>query len=244
MLTLYQFPLSHFCEKARWALDYKGLEYRAVNLLPGLHVKTTRRLADRSSVPILVHDRTTIQGSGQIISHLDSSFPQHPLTPGDETARRDALEWEAFADAEIGVHVRRICYQVLLQHPETVIPMFTQDGPWYGRLLLPLIFQRLQARMREFMDINAATARSSERSLAAALDKVHSRLNGNQYLVGERFTRADLTVAALLAPLFQPRGYGLRQTKFPPEFEALGERYADRLGWPRWLYRECRERSH
>ena len=50
-LVLYQFPISHFCEKARWALDYKGLDYTTKNLLPGLHVKTTKKLAARSSVP-------------------------------------------------------------------------------------------------------------------------------------------------------------------------------------------------
>ena len=35
--TLYQFPISHYCEKVRWAMDYKKLEYKAKNLLPGLH---------------------------------------------------------------------------------------------------------------------------------------------------------------------------------------------------------------
>ena len=37
MRILYQFPLSHFCEKARWMLDYKELEYVAQNLMPGAH---------------------------------------------------------------------------------------------------------------------------------------------------------------------------------------------------------------
>jgi Glutathione S-transferase, N-terminal domain len=27
MIQLYQFPFSHFCEKARWALDYKSIAY-------------------------------------------------------------------------------------------------------------------------------------------------------------------------------------------------------------------------
>ena len=43
-LKLYQFAISHYCEKIRWALDYKGLNYETVNLLPGQHVKTIRKL--------------------------------------------------------------------------------------------------------------------------------------------------------------------------------------------------------
>ena len=53
MIKLYQFPISHYCEKIRWALEYKGLEYRKVNLLPGFHIKTTTKLVGKSSVPVL-----------------------------------------------------------------------------------------------------------------------------------------------------------------------------------------------
>jgi glutathione S-transferase len=37
MRVLYQFPLSHYCEKARWLLDHKELDYVAHNLIPGFH---------------------------------------------------------------------------------------------------------------------------------------------------------------------------------------------------------------
>ena len=52
MLMLYQFPVSHYCEIARWGLDYKQQAYQKKNLLPGLHVKRTRKLTGESSVPI------------------------------------------------------------------------------------------------------------------------------------------------------------------------------------------------
>ena len=41
---LYQFPISHYCEKARWQLDHKGLAYRTRNLLPGLQIRTVSSL--------------------------------------------------------------------------------------------------------------------------------------------------------------------------------------------------------
>jgi len=50
MLTLYQFPISHYCEKIRWALDHKGLDYKLVNLLPGFHVSTAKKLSGRASL--------------------------------------------------------------------------------------------------------------------------------------------------------------------------------------------------
>ena len=73
---LYQFPISHYCEKVRWAMDHKGLEYKLKNLLPGLHLKTTRKMAKKSSVPILVDTNKQglpeqIQNSHIILNYLD-----------------------------------------------------------------------------------------------------------------------------------------------------------------------------
>ncbi|MBW2292390.1 MAG: glutathione S-transferase N-terminal domain-containing protein, partial [Deltaproteobacteria bacterium] len=44
-ITLYEFSLSHYNEKARWALDYKGIPYRSRPVLPGFHQGILRRLS-------------------------------------------------------------------------------------------------------------------------------------------------------------------------------------------------------
>ena len=48
MLKLYTFNISHFSEKARWALDYEGIPYEERVLLPGPHQLVTRRVAQRT----------------------------------------------------------------------------------------------------------------------------------------------------------------------------------------------------
>jgi len=84
MLTLYQFPISHYCEKIRWTLDYKKLIIKIINLLPGLHVLKTQKLAPHAFVPILVHDNKVIQGSSKIITYLDKEYSEQSLTPKKE----------------------------------------------------------------------------------------------------------------------------------------------------------------
>ena len=39
-MKLLVFPHSHFCEKARWALDFKGIPFEPVAVMPGLHLLT------------------------------------------------------------------------------------------------------------------------------------------------------------------------------------------------------------
>ena len=84
MIELYQFPFSHFCEKVRWALDYKGVAYRPVNLLPGFHFRYLVKLAPKTSVPVLRDGATVVQDSSAIIDYLDRRYANPALTPSKE----------------------------------------------------------------------------------------------------------------------------------------------------------------
>ncbi len=64
MTTLITIPFSHYCEKARWALDWCGVPYVERACLPGLHLRHTRRIGGRT-VPAL------IRGDGS--AHVDST---------------------------------------------------------------------------------------------------------------------------------------------------------------------------
>ncbi len=241
MLTLYQFPISHYCEKARWALDYKHLDYEVRNLLPGLHVLKTKKLAPHASVPILVDDGKAIQGSGDIISWLDDKFPERNLTPVAEQLKQEALAWEKYVDTEIGIHVRRCCYQVLLDYPDIVIPFLAHNGPWYGKPLLTIMFPRLRKKMRAMMNINEDSARKSREHLEAAIDRVYGQLQKRPFLVGDEFTRADLAAASLLAPLCKPEKYGLNwPVRFPDQLEALIDEFRGRMAWVHKVYESYR----
>jgi len=241
MITLYQFPISHYCEKIRWALDYKGLEHKTINLLPGLHIKTTTKLAKHSSVPVLTDSEVVLQNSSKIITYLDETYPEKSLTPADEIIQLEALEWEKFVDAEIGVHVRVCCYHILLEHPETVIPFFAHKGPWYGSLLMKLGFSKLKVKMRKMMNINAASFAESKTILNTAVDKIYQHLQNNDFLAGSTFSRADLAAASLLAPLVMPDGYGLNwPKKIPADLQALMDEFKDRTVWVDEIYKKYR----
>lgn len=207
-LRLYQFAISHYCEKIRWALDFKGLNHDTINLVPGQHLKTIRRLTGGpTSVPVLDHDGHLVQGSAAILDYLDASFPDRPLTPADPEARALALDWEQRLDDLAGPAVRCYSYHHLLQRPKLVIPMLTAGTPFYNRILLSLIFSKLEELMRRYMKINEKTADQSRQEMDSILAELAASYSSRPYLAGDGFSRADLTAAALFAPLFQPAAY-------------------------------------
>lgn len=204
-MILYQFAISHYCEKARWALDYKNLSYQVINLLPGPHLFTTKRLTGQTSVPVLNHNGKNIHDSTAILSYLDEITPEKSLTPQAETLRKEALELEDYLDQEIGIHLRRFFYHTYLENRKEVTSFILHNGPRYGPLLYAFIFPLIKKVMKKGMRINKESAARSEKRLTNGLHKLNKILSQNQFLVGNKFSRADLTAAALLAPLCAPQ---------------------------------------
>lgn len=223
-IKLYQFCISHYCEKARWALDYKGINYQTVNLLPGQHVNTIRKLTGaESSVPVLEHDGQIIQGSGHILDYLDKVFPDKPLLPADPDLQARVLEWEQKLDEQAGPALRTWVYHYFLQRPKVVVPMLAAGTPFYNRILLSLAFSRVDEIMRKWMKISQKTADSSQATLEALVTELAEIYQQRPFLVGDQFTRADLTACSLLAPLFQPPEYPVpwpKPTRVPKPVQA------------------------
>lgn len=241
MITLYQFPISHFCEKVRWALDYKGLDYRIINLLPGAHIKLIKGMAKKSEVPVIKHDGKTVQGSSAIISYLDQVYPKRLLTPTNPTQQQMALEWEAYVDRSIGPQVRAYFYYYLLDMPDVVIPLLVQGQPWHKKLLFRLMFRKVRRSMRSFMNLNEDTAKRSLKEIRLALRGLSERLSTSPFLAGDYFTRADLAAASLLAPFVQPEKYGLNwPDTLPHELLQTSELLKPELEWVARLYQDYR----
>ena len=242
MMSLYQFEFSHFCEKARWALDYKGLAHARKTLLPGPHARVAKKLAPHSSLPILVDDRTVVQDSTSIITYLDEKYPDRPLTPCDAQEAKEALAWEEYLDDEIGVPVRLWFYYHALPERDCALRFLLEGAPWYGRPLLTLIYPKLRAAMTALMNIRAESARQSEERLVAALDRLDAALKDRRFLVGDRFSRADLTACALLR-----RHCAVASTSTAPAVPAavfaLRDAHKARpfVSWVREIYRSHRQ---
>jgi glutathione S-transferase len=198
VIELYQFPFSHYCEKVRWALDYKGIAYRTVDLLPGFHFRRLAKLAPKTCVPVLRDGATVVQDSSAIIDYLDQRYANLALTPSDPHAAREALDWEEYLDEQIGVNIRLWFYHHALSVRRFGVSFLLQGAAWHKKPLFILVYPKVRGAMLQSMNINSDTARQAEERLRAALEKLDVALVGRRFLVDDRFSRADLPACALL----------------------------------------------
>jgi len=209
-MKLHQFPVSHYCEKIRWVLDYKGLKYEPVNYLPGRHFRPIKKLSGQTSVPVLTYRGEVISGSAAIIDYLDISFPEHSLTPDDPDLKQQVLEWEQQMDDEVGPAVRLWTYHHLLSHPELMIPLLAAGQPFWTDWLMRMKYAGIEKGMRDWMNINEETAAAARKTMTTHLTQLRKAYSQSHYLVGDSFSRADLAACSLFAMAFQPHAYGIR----------------------------------
>lgn len=244
-IQLYQFAISHYSEKVRWALDYKDISYQPEFLLPGMHARTVRGLTGQkiTSVPVLVDNGQVVQGSGAILDHLDAAFPDKPLLPEEPDVQASALAWEKRLDDEAGPAVRTFAYHHLLQRPKIVAPLLAAKTPFWNQYLLRLGFSRVDEIMRETMAINEKTAARAQTTIEDLLADMAAIYREGGYLAGNQFSRADLTAGALFAPLFMPPQYPVpwpKSDRLPPELKAWNRENREQLAPVAQVYQKHR----
>jgi len=211
LLRLITFPISHFCEKARWALDRSGLDYREVGYLPMLQIPAVRRAGGSRQVPVLAFEKGGVADSTRILHWIDTQLDEpRRLFPEEPKLRHEVEELETLFDRKLGPAARRVAYLHLL--PETaLLKRYLVHGlPGWQKRIFPALLPPLRALIRTGLKVTPENAARDEEKLRLLFDEVARRLSdGRRYLTGDRFTAADLTFAALGAPLVAPDEYGV-----------------------------------
>ena len=105
---LFTIPISHFCEKARWALDRTGIPYREERHVQLVHRLYVRRAGGGTTAPVLVTANGVFTESRDIVAWADRRLePADRLIPEEADARAEAKRLVTEFDDDLGPHGRR-----------------------------------------------------------------------------------------------------------------------------------------
>lgn len=244
--VLWHLKVSNFNEKARWALDYKQVRHLRRAVVPGRHPKVARRLAGGQTLPVLVIDGSAIGDSTDIIAAVEQRWPEPSLYPHDAADRRLALELEDLFDEKLGPAARLLFLAHVLPDPALMLGAFTPDLRGTVRLLARASYPITRRRVSRQFGIDRGAVAAAFEVVARVGERIRAERAGGDYLVGGCFSVADLTAAALVAPLAAPVEFPYPQPqrghpRLAPLREALAQ--AGMLDWVHEMYARHRGSS-
>ena len=196
-LKLIGAGLSPFVRKTRIALAEKGIAYEHDPMVPFGLSDDYKRKHPLAKVPLLEVDGRPLPDSSAICAYLEKIQPQPALYPSDPFDHGRAIWFEEFADTGL----------------------LSGAGPFFQqRVLGPLLFKRPSDE--------ALVEKAATETLPPLFDYLERELGGNDYLVGNRFTIADLSVGSILVNY--RHGKGEIDAKRWPKLAAYVERIHSR----------------
>ncbi|BAY89887.1 MULTISPECIES: glutathione S-transferase [unclassified Tolypothrix] len=206
MLELYQWELSQYSEKVRLILDYKELNYRKIEVTPGIGQVELFRLTGQRQVPVLKDGSRYIADSTEIAKYLDLEYPERPLIPKDPKKRGACLLIEEWADESIGIKGRKALFAAISQDQnfrKSLLPTSTPD----------ILKNLIEGVPRDFLTVlgvgvgySPDVIKSAIADLKQDLEALTLLLADSPYLLGDEPSLADLAVAGLSILLKFPEG--------------------------------------
>ncbi|HET9153495.1 MAG TPA: glutathione S-transferase family protein [Solirubrobacterales bacterium] len=238
--VLWQIDISHYAEKARWALDHKEVDHVRRSPLPGTHIPIALFLTRgaQPTIPVLQMDGRAIGDSTAIIAALDAKYLDRPLYPSKPDERERALDLEDWFDENLGPHARLLPFYELIQEPDLFAEVAAANVPGPLGKVKPVVgaYGRAYTSLRWGANRSEDAERARE-AIAAAFDKLEAELEqgDGEFLVGDRLSVADVTAASLLYPIvIPPEGPLNPDLPRPAGLESFRRTLSDRPGY-RWV---------
>ena len=247
MLELYQFELSHYVEKVRFILDYKGLAYRKIEVTPGIGQLDLVRMSGQRQVPVLKDGSEVIADSTAIADYLEKTYPDKPIIPTDPKQRGLCLMMEQWADESIGLNARKAMVGAMNQSQSFRTAFLPNSTPDIVKTLVGSVPGELLGVLGTGIGLGSDAIKSATDALKRDLASLCFILLEQPYLITDHPTLADFAVAGLTMYVKFPDGPYLNipdslKGKGVPGIADVGT-FEPFFTWRDKLYRDFRQAS-
>lgn len=159
--------LSPFVRKTRVFFAEKGVPYELEPLVPFNVSPEYKKKSPLGKIPCLEHDGRALPDSSVICAYLEKIQPQPALYPSDPWDYGRALWLEEY-----------------------------MDGGFVATGMGPVFFERIVKKLLGGKTDEARVQEAIDKGIPAGCDYLSEQLGDQEYLVGGRFTIADIAVAS------------------------------------------------
>ena len=202
MLELHQFRHSPYCLKVRMALAAKKLEYRTVEITPAIGQIDIFQKTGQKKLPVLFDKETTIHDSSSIIRHLEKIETVPKLIPESLKEASQAQIIENWADTTLAKSIKIVFLEELTKNPALISSLFANE---ISDSMQKLLFNIPTKIVNQ---ISGLINQKEKESLKQNLQYLSNLIDQENFLVGEKLSIADISVASHLSLLKFPNSSG------------------------------------
>jgi glutathione S-transferase len=195
-LILYDHPSSPCARRVRITLLEKGLSWET-QLIDLSRLEQRRpeylTLNPNGFVPTLAHGERVIYESNVITEYLDDAFPDTPLYPRDAWERAQVKMWQA-AELAMAKDYRPLMYQRVMGPLVRLTRTLDEALAAARRSTADAADLAWEERVWNLAVLTADEEAQVEERLWKWLGELERHLDGREFLVGERFTQAEVSV--------------------------------------------------
>lgn len=206
MLELYQFEISQYCEKVRLILDYKGLDYRKIEVKPGIGQLDLFQKSGHRQVPVLKDGSTYVADSTEIAMYLERKYPEKPIIPVNPKEKGVCLLIEEWADESIGIKSRKAFAGAFNKNQNFRTSLLPNQTPGFLKSLVGAVPSDLLDVLGSGVGFGGDAVKEANNALKQDLEALCLLLEDREYLIGDYPTLADLAVAGLTLLIKFPSG--------------------------------------
>ena len=194
MFVLHHGWRSSASRRVRLCLAEKGLKFESVLVdLTKMehHSPAYLKLNPNGVIPLLIlPDGRSLYESGTVCEFLDETYPEPPLSPVDAYGRAEMRNWIRYADERIG-------NLIIFNWKHSIAKVASK---WTDAELAEAM-KKIPSKERQQAWLRAARQpytpeeeNEARRKLTLMLDKMEQSLEQHAWLVGERYSLADIAV--------------------------------------------------
>ncbi|MFN8673736.1 MAG: glutathione S-transferase family protein [Candidatus Sericytochromatia bacterium] len=200
IVLFFQRSYSPYCIKVKKIMDYKGIPYKNVDVLPVFHRKFLKDVSGQHLVPVIKYQNDVVNDSTKIAHYLEEIKSEPSIfIKDDEKLNKEVLMLEDWADESFIKPFAKLAVIYNSEHPEIMLETNDYDT---GVNLLDKNKDKIFPVMLKFMLKGYGTSIEEKPSLKKLartnLDILASKLEGKEFLVGDRLTLADIAIASHL----------------------------------------------
>lgn len=241
--TLLHLPYSPWSERARWALDVRGVDYRSQIYAPLLGEPALRKALGKwkgpVSVPVLLSAEGPVPDSWEIARYAESHGSGLSLFPPSELEQ--IRQWHQRSERGLAAG-RALSLRRVAAADDALLELVPRKLRRLGPIARGIAATGVARTLRKY-GANGESQAAHEAAFIAELEALRAGLSSGRGTLLEEFSFADISMAQVLMFVAPPESEHVRigrATRRVFGDPALAARYADLIAWRDELYRKHR----